>query len=59
MDGYRTYLAQYPDDARAWFRMGWAYMAGLGQYEHAVEAFNKVIAINPKDAAAHVNLATC
>jgi tetratricopeptide (TPR) repeat protein len=24
-----------------------------------VEAFNKVIAINPKDAAAHVNLATC
>jgi tetratricopeptide (TPR) repeat protein/predicted Ser/Thr protein kinase len=59
VDGYRTYLAQYPDDARAWFRMGWAYMAGLGQYEHAVEAFNKVIAINPKDAAAHVNLATC
>ena len=59
VDGYRTYLAQYPDDARAWFRMGWAYMAGLGQYEHAIEAFNKVITINPKDAAAHVNLATC
>ena len=58
VDGYRTYLAQYPDDTRAWFRMGWTYMAGLGQYEHAIEAFNKVIAINPKDAAAHVNLAT-
>jgi tetratricopeptide (TPR) repeat protein/predicted Ser/Thr protein kinase len=59
VDGYRTYLAQYPDDARAWFRMGWTYMAGLSQYEHAVEAFNKVISINPSDAAAHVNLATC
>jgi tetratricopeptide (TPR) repeat protein len=59
VDGYRTYLAQYPDDGRAWFRMGWAYMAGLSQYEHAVEAFNRVIALNPKDAPAHVNLATC
>ena len=30
---YKTYLAQYPDDSRAWFRLAWTQMATLGQYE--------------------------
>jgi tetratricopeptide (TPR) repeat protein/predicted Ser/Thr protein kinase len=59
VDAYKTYLAQYPDDARGWFRIGWTQMATLGQLQPAVEAFQRVIALNPSDAGAHVNLATC
>jgi eukaryotic-like serine/threonine-protein kinase len=59
VDAYSTYLAQYPDDSRAWFRIGWTRMATLGQLQPAVEAFQRVIALNSSDAAAHVNLATC
>jgi tetratricopeptide (TPR) repeat protein len=58
VDAYRAYLAQYRDDSRAWFRLGWTHMAGLGQYEQAVEAFERVIQLVPTDAAAHVNLAS-
>jgi len=56
---YRSYLAQYPDDSRTWFRLGWTYMAGLSQYDAAAEAFAHVIAIDPKDSASLVNLASC
>jgi eukaryotic-like serine/threonine-protein kinase len=56
---YRTYLAQYPDDAGAWFRLGWTYMATLGQYEKAVEAFQKVLEIDSSDDSAYLNLASC
>lgn len=57
-DGYRAYLARYRDDARGWFRLGWTLLAGLGQYEAAIEAFERVIALQPRDASAHINLAT-
>ena len=33
-------------------------MAGLSQYKQAEEAFRRVIAINPRDASAYVNLAS-
>jgi tetratricopeptide (TPR) repeat protein len=56
--GYRTYLAEYPDDPTAWFRLGWSSLASLHQYEQAVEAFQRVIKLSPTDGAAHVNLAT-
>jgi tetratricopeptide (TPR) repeat protein len=56
---YRSYLTQYPDDSRVWFRLGWTYMAGLGQFEAAAEAFARVLRVDPKDSAAAVNLATC
>jgi tetratricopeptide (TPR) repeat protein/predicted Ser/Thr protein kinase len=59
VDAYTTYLAQYPDDPRGWYRIGWTRMATLGQLQPAVEAFQRVIALNPSDAGAHVNLATC
>src|SRR5262249_33537468 len=57
--GYQSYLTQYPDDSRAWFRLGWTYMAGLGQYEDGAKAFSRVLAIDPKDSGAAVNLASC
>jgi tetratricopeptide (TPR) repeat protein len=58
VDAYRNYLARYQDDSRAWFRMGWTLMATLSQHKAAEEAFRQVIAINPSDASAFVNLAT-
>ena len=55
---YRAYLAQYPDDSLAWFRMGYAYMIS-GQAATAVECFNRVIQIDKGSATAIVNLASC
>jgi serine/threonine protein kinase/tetratricopeptide (TPR) repeat protein len=56
---YQTYLAQYPDDGGAWFRLGWTYMATLGQTEKAVAAFQRVLEIDPFNASAYINLASC
>ena len=58
VSAYRTYLAAYPDDQPAWFRVGWTYLAGVGQYELAVEAFKRSIALNPSSSSSYVNLAT-
>jgi tetratricopeptide (TPR) repeat protein/predicted Ser/Thr protein kinase len=59
VQGYRAYLAQYPDDAGAWFRLGWTLMAGLRQFEPAIEAFERAVALRPTDANSLVNIATC
>ena len=59
VDRFTSYLAQYPDDARAWFRLGWTYMATLQRFEKAIDAFNRVVTLNPRDGSAYVNLATC
>ncbi|MGQ0732449.1 MAG: protein kinase domain-containing protein [Acidobacteriota bacterium] len=58
VEAYQAYLSSYQDDARAWFRLGWTLMAGLGQYDAAADAFRRVIALTPFDSAAHINLAT-
>ncbi|MET1083493.1 MAG: tetratricopeptide repeat protein, partial [Burkholderiales bacterium] len=58
VSAYRTYLAEYPDDQAAWFRLGWTNLAGVRQFEPAAEAFKRVIALNPSNANAYVNLAT-
>ncbi len=55
---YRTYLAQYPDDSSAWFRLGYAYMIS-GQREQAVEAFKRMLELDEESADAYVNIATC
>ena len=55
---YKTYLAQYPDDARGWFRLAWTQMATLGQPEEAVKGFQQVLRLQPDDASALVNLAS-
>jgi eukaryotic-like serine/threonine-protein kinase len=59
VQSYKVYLAQYPDDAAGWYRLGWVYMAGLGQYDAGIQAFSRVLEINPSDAGVHINLATC
>ena len=56
-DAYKGYLAQYPDDARAWFRLAWTQMATLGQLDEAAKGFQQVLRLQPSDASAHVNLA--
>jgi tetratricopeptide (TPR) repeat protein len=56
---YGAYLAQYPDDGGAWFRLGWTYMATLHQYEKAIEAFQRVLKIDSSQSGAYINMATC
>jgi len=55
---YRTYLAQYPDDSSAWYRLGYAYMVS-SDAEAAIEAFQRVIAIDSGSSGAYINLASC
>jgi tetratricopeptide (TPR) repeat protein/tRNA A-37 threonylcarbamoyl transferase component Bud32 len=55
---YRTYLAQYPDDGAAWFRLGYAYMIS-SEPEAAIEAFGRVVEIDKDSAGGYVNLASC
>jgi tetratricopeptide (TPR) repeat protein len=55
---YKAYLAQYPDDSRAWFRLAWMQMATLGQFSEAAEGFKQVIRLQPNDVGAHINLAS-
>jgi len=56
---YEAYLAQYPDDDGAWFRVGWVYMATLHQHDKAIEAFERVLKTNRFNDAALINIATC
>jgi tetratricopeptide (TPR) repeat protein/tRNA A-37 threonylcarbamoyl transferase component Bud32 len=56
---YRTFLAQYPDDRDGWRRLGWLHMARQGQYEKAIEAFKRVLELDPSNAYSYVNIATC
>lgn len=58
IQNYRIYLAQYPDDSQAWFRLGYAYMMS-GQREEAIEAFERMLALDKGSADALVNIATC
>jgi tetratricopeptide (TPR) repeat protein/tRNA A-37 threonylcarbamoyl transferase component Bud32 len=55
---YKTYLAQYPDDSSAWFRLGYASMLS-GRLEEAIEAFRRMLEIDEESADAYVNIATC
>ncbi len=54
---YESYVAQYPDALDGWFRLGWARMI-TGRSEQAVQAFQKVLEIDPKNSGARVNIAT-
>ena len=56
---YRAFLSQYPDDTDGWLRLGWLYMARQGQYEKAIEAFKRVLEINPSNIISYLNIATC
>ena len=58
IQNYKAYLAQYPDDISAWYRLGYAYLvtekSALG-----VEAFEKVIELDKANIGGYINLASC
>ncbi len=58
VEAYRAYLARYPDDASGWFRLGWTHMATLHEYQPAIEAFQRAVALRPADASSLVNIAS-
>jgi len=57
IDAYNIYLTRYPDDMDGWFRLGYAFMRE-GHSAEAVRAFEKVVEMDPENAAAFINLAT-
>lgn len=50
-----SYLAQRPEDATAHFQLGYVYSA-LERWDQAKSEYTRAIALNPKLAAAHLNL---
>ncbi len=54
-EALQSYLAQRPGDAVAHFQLGYAY-SGLERAGEAQAEYRKAIALNPKLAAAHLNL---
>jgi len=55
LDPLQKYIGQRPDSAYAHFQLGYAY-AGLKRAEDAKNEFSRAVAIDPKMAAAHLNL---
>src|SRR5579864_5575294 len=55
LDPLQKYIVQRPDEAYPHFQLGYAY-AGLKRAEDAKSEFSRAIALDPKMAAAHLNL---
>jgi Flp pilus assembly protein TadD len=55
LDPLQKYIAQRPDEPYAHFQLGYAYV-GLKRPEDAKAEFLRAIALDPKMAAAHLNL---
>jgi tetratricopeptide (TPR) repeat protein/predicted Ser/Thr protein kinase len=58
IENYKAYLVQYPDDPGAWYRLGYALMV-LSRVQPALEAFEKVVALDSSSSGAYINMATC
>lgn len=56
--GYKVFLSQYPDNADAWFRLGYAYLLSARR-EECIEAYRRMLEIDPSSASAYLNTATC
>jgi len=56
---YRAYVAQYPDDWPAWFRLGWTLMAALDRPADAIPAFERSLALYKTGSSIYINIATC
>jgi serine/threonine-protein kinase len=54
---YQVYLAQYPDDASAWYSLGYSLML-VNRSTEALAAFARVLELDPSRAGAHINVAT-
>jgi Flp pilus assembly protein TadD len=55
LDPLQKYIAQRPGEAYPHFQLGYAY-AGMKRAEDAKSEFSRAIALDPKMAAAHLNL---
>jgi protein O-GlcNAc transferase len=55
LDPLQKYIGQRPDEPYAHFQLGYAY-AGLKRPDDAKTEFSRAIALDPKMAAAHLNL---
>jgi protein O-GlcNAc transferase len=55
LDPLQKYIAQRPDEPYAHFQLGYAY-TGLKRRDDAKAEFSRAIALDPKMAAAHLNL---
>lgn len=55
VDTLQKYIAQRPDEPYAHFQLGYAF-AGLKRMDDAKNEFSRAIALDPKMAAAHLNL---
>lgn len=53
--GYARYLDRHPDDAQAWYRLGYAH-AQLGRLAAAEAAFRRALDLDPEMARARHNL---
>lgn len=51
------FLSRFPDDLDAWYNLGNYYMR-IEQYEKALEAYKKTLALDPHMASAYANIAT-
>jgi serine/threonine protein kinase/tetratricopeptide (TPR) repeat protein len=58
IQNYKAYLAEYPDDISAWYRLGYAYLVS-SQAALGVEAFKRVIEIDNGSTGGYINLASC
>jgi len=56
-DKYQIYLARYPDDDQAWYRLGYSLML-LDRGSEALAAFARVLELDSSRAGAHINIAT-
>jgi serine/threonine protein kinase/tetratricopeptide (TPR) repeat protein len=57
IETYKAYLAQYPDDNMAWFRLGYTCLITSRPAE-AVEAFQRVLNLDARESSAFLNIAT-
>jgi len=55
---YKAYLAEYPDDSGAWYRLGYAYLVS-SQQALGIEAFKRVIETDKGSTGAYINMASC
>ncbi|MFP4082112.1 MAG: protein kinase domain-containing protein [Candidatus Aminicenantes bacterium] len=55
---YKVYLRKYPDDSNGWHNLGHNYLM-LHRYNEAIDAFTRVIEVNPDSWSSYINIATC
>src|SRR5262249_26206585 len=55
-DRFSRAIAQHPDHGSAWLNLGMS-LRNLGRYDRAINAYQELLRITPRDPAVHSNLA--